>query len=321
MALGLRASLPAAWLAAALLSAAPAHAAERVDLELVLAVDVSRSVDYLEARLQREGYISAFANPILLDAIKGGYHGRIAVTYVEWSSRGQTRVVAPWSLIADAKSADAFNHLLRTEYISFGDRTSLSGVIDLAVSMFPVNAFDGDRRVIDISGDGPNNAGGLITTSRDEAVARGITINGLPIINPSGINTNGGPQQAMLDLDDYFRGCVIGGPGAFLVVAEGFEAFAEAITRKLILEIADVHAAANRALNSSRELLRGLAEEAGLAEPEVFASAWHALMKGAIASAAEGHLDAARHARRAAELILKGWPLLRPRPGAPRRTL
>ena len=240
MALGLRASLPAAWLAAALLSAAPAHAAERVDLELVLAVDVSRSVDYLEARLQREGYISAFANPILLDAIKGGYHGRIAVTYVEWSSRGQTRVVAPWSLIADAKSADAFNHLLRTEYISFGDRTSLSGVIDLAVSMFPVNAFDGDRRVIDISGDGPNNAGGLITTSRDEAVARGITINGLPIINPSGINTNGGPQQAMLDLDDYFRGCVIGGPGAFLVVAEGFEAFAEAITRKLILEIADV---------------------------------------------------------------------------------
>ncbi len=233
-----RASLPtwgATVLAAVLLFATPSLAIERVDLELVLAVDVSRSVDYLEAKLQREGYISAFANPILLAAIKGGYHGRIAVTYVEWSSRGQTRIVAPWTLIGDAKDADAFNHLPRTEHISFGDRTSLSGVIDLAVSMFPVNAFDGDRRVIDISGDGPNNAGGLITASRDEAVARGITINGLPIIN-----TNGGPQQTMLDLDEYFRGCVIGGPGAFLVVAEGFEAFAEAITRKLILEIAAV---------------------------------------------------------------------------------
>jgi hypothetical protein len=225
----------ASLLAVALLSAAPSLAAERVDLELVLAVDVSRSVDYLEGKLQREGYISAFSNPVLLAAIKSGYHGRIAVTYVEWSSRGMTRIVAPWTLIADAKDADAFNRILRTEYIGYGDRTSLSGVIDLAVSMFPVNAFDGDRRVIDISGDGYNNAGGLITYSRDEAVLRGITINGLPIIN-----SNGGPQQTVLDLDDYFRGCVIGGPGAFIVVAEGFDTFAEAITRKLILEIADV---------------------------------------------------------------------------------
>lgn len=219
--------------AAAVFFGTPAMALERVDLELVLGIDVSRSVDWEESMLQREGYISAFNNPVLLAAIKGGYYGRIAVTYVEWASRGSTRIVAPWMVISDEKSAADFNNILKYEPTGWGDRTSISGIIDLAASMFRANAYDGERRVIDISGDGPNNAGGLVTWSRDDAVAAGITINALPIIN-----TNGGPGQAMQDLDVYFKECVIGGPGSFIVVAEGFEAFAEAITRKLILEVA-----------------------------------------------------------------------------------
>jgi hypothetical protein len=206
----------------------------KVDVELVLAIDISRSVDWEEGLLQRKGYISAFSNPLLLAAIQEGYYGRIAVTYFEWSTWGDVRVVAPWMVIGDAPSAARFTDILRREFIWQGQRTSISQAIDFGASLFALNAVDGDRKVIDISGDGINNSGRHINDSRQEAVAKGITINGLPIINSrAGPGTPPPP-----DLDAYYKECVIGGAGAFIVVADGFEKFAEAITRKLILEIA-----------------------------------------------------------------------------------
>ncbi len=225
----------AALLAAVLALAAPARA-QPVDIELVLAIDISRSVDWEEGLLQRESYISAFSNPLLLTAIQGGYHGRIAVTYFEWSTWGDVRVVAPWTVISDKDSAARFTDVLRREMIWTGQRTSISQAIDFGVSLFARNTVEGDRKVIDISGDGLNNSGRHINDSRQEALAQGVTINGLPIIN-SRLGP-GVPPPA--DLDAYYKECVIGGPGAFIVVAEGFEKFAEAITRKLILEIANL---------------------------------------------------------------------------------
>ncbi len=222
-----------ACLAALLALIAPARA-QQVDIELVLAIDISRSVDWEEGLLQREGYISAFSNPLLLKAIQEGYYGRIAVTYFEWSTWGDVRVVAPWTVISDKDSAARFTGVLRRELIWTGQRTSISQAIDFGVSLFALNNFEGDRKVIDISGDGINNSGRHINDSRQEALAKGVTINGLPIIN-SRLGP-GVPPPA--DLDAYYKECVIGGPGAFIVVAEGFDKFAEAITRKLILEIA-----------------------------------------------------------------------------------
>ncbi len=207
-----------------------------VDLELVLAIDVSRSVDWEEANLQRGGYISAFSNPLLISAIQEGYYGRIAVTVFEWSSWGDTNIVAPWMIVGDMQSARALVNLLRETPVSFGQRTSISTAIEYGIALFRQNNVDGDRRVIDISGDGHNNHGRHINDAREEAVAAGITINGLPIIN-----TNPGPGTPPLpDLDVYYKECVIGGPGSFVVVAEGFEKFAEAVTRKLILEVANL---------------------------------------------------------------------------------
>jgi len=227
--------LLAALLAAPLLAPVPA-AAQAVDLELVLAIDISRSVDFEEGLLQREGYIAAFSNPLLLAAIQEGYYGRIAVTYFEWASWGDVRLVAPWMVIGDAPSAAAFTDVLRRQSIWTGQRTSISQAIDFGVSLFAHNGIDGDRKVIDISGDGHNNHGRHINDARQDAVAAGVTINGLPILN-----TRPGPGTPPLpDLDVYYKECVIGGPGAFVVVAEGFEKFAEAITRKLILEIANL---------------------------------------------------------------------------------
>jgi hypothetical protein len=224
-----------AGIAALALWASPVRA-QPVDIELVLAIDISRSVDWEEGLLQREGYISAFSNPLLLAAIKNGYHGRIAVTYFEWSTWGDVRVVAPWTVIGDAQSAAKFTDVLRRELIWQGQRTSISQAIDFGASLFALNNVEGDRKVIDISGDGVNNSGRHINDSRQEALKQGITINGLPIIN-----TRPGPGvPPPQDLDVYYKECVIGGPGSFMVVAEGFEHFAEAITRKLILEIANL---------------------------------------------------------------------------------
>lgn len=236
----MRASRHIPGLAAAvalILTALPMRAAGDlpVDLELVLAVDTSRSIDFDEAQFQRQGYVAALMDPKVVAAIQSGLFGRIAVTYMEWSGLGYGFVTVDWSPISDAASAAAFAGILAERPLLSGRRTSISHAITTAMTLFDGNGFEGTRRVIDISGDGPNNQGVLVTAARDLAVADGITINGLPIINdrPSPFG-----WPSLPDLDRYFVNCVIGGPASFIIVAEGFEAFAAAIRSKLILEIA-----------------------------------------------------------------------------------
>ncbi len=213
---------------------APAQDAA-VDLELVLAVDVSGSVDSFEARLQRQGYIDALTDPRFLQAVRNGRHGRIAVTYLEWGGWGLFRHVVDWRVISDEASARAFVGSLGRIDPSFRG-TSISGAIGLSLQLFALNPHRGDRKVIDISGDGPNNDGLSVVYYRDLAVSRGITINGLPILADAG--------NVVPDLDVYYEECVIGGAGAFVIAAQNFESFAEAVLRKLILEIADARPSA-----------------------------------------------------------------------------
>ncbi len=205
-----------------------------VDLELVLAVDVSGSVDEVEGKLQRMGYVNAFRSPSVLRAIQSGRHKSIAVTYMEWAGFDSQRVVVGWKQIHDEASAEEFASLLSREPIGVGPYTSISGAIEFALPMFENNGFTSERRVIDISGDGPNNSGDYVTNARERAIRTGVTINGLPIINnrPSPWG-----RMPMPNLDLYYRKCVIGGRRSFLVVANDFKSFGRAIRRKLILEI------------------------------------------------------------------------------------
>lgn len=228
----------AALAAVGLIMAGGAAAAEEgvpVDLELVLAVDVSGSMDTDEALLQRQGYLGALVHPDVVRAIAAGYRGAIAVTYVEWAGVGHKTVVAPWAEVRDTESAKAFADRIAQAPVTRGMYTSISNAIEFARPLFAANGFVGLRQVIDISGDGANNEGRMVSLARDEAVKERITINGLPIVNDR-VNPFG--RRQIPDLDLYYRHCVIGGPGAFLVVAEGFDSFAEAVRRKLISEIA-----------------------------------------------------------------------------------
>jgi hypothetical protein len=216
--------------------ALPANAQERpVDLELVLAVDISGSVDEVEARLQREGYVAALRHPEVIEAIQSGMFGRIAVAYVEWAGDHYQRTMLEWTAIEGTSSAADFADALAETPLLTAHWTSLSAAIDYAAPLFENNGFKGIRRVIDISGDGYNNRGRPVEWARDDAVAAGITINGLPIVNDRP-NPWGGRPPA--DLDRYYEERVIGGPGAFMVVAEDYTAFASAILSKLLLEIA-----------------------------------------------------------------------------------
>jgi hypothetical protein len=214
---------------------APAAELEPVDLELALAVDVSGSIDDQEALLQREGYIAAFRHPKIIEAIGGGFLRRIAVSYYEWAGFGHMKIIADWTVIHDTASAHAFAEQLTLEPPQTARRTAISDAITFGAGFLETNGFDGTRRVLDISGDGPNNWGPVVTAARDGAVARGITINGLPIMNGRPSRFGSLPID---NLDLYYQNCVIGGPGAFLVVAEDFTDFAQAILRKLYLEIA-----------------------------------------------------------------------------------
>jgi Protein of unknown function (DUF1194) len=230
---GARKSMAAAscFLAAAMLGlmGLPAGAADLpVDLELVLAVDASPSIGIPEFFIQRRGYVAAFRDPRLIDAIRAGHYGRIAVTYVEWAGPASQRVVVPWMLIDGAESAAGFASLLETarSYQRLG--TSISGALAYAYYSFGDNGFAGERRAIDISGNGPNSVGPPIGPIRDAIVARGVTINGLPLVLS--------PGQA--SLDNYYRHCVIGGLGAFVVTVLRPEAFEAAIRAKLIREVA-----------------------------------------------------------------------------------
>lgn len=206
-----------------------------VDLELVLAVDVSGSVDWQEAALQRNGYVQALRSRELISAVKSGVLGKIAITYVEWAGDEIQSTVLDWAVVKDEKSALAFSQALDKAPIDSGPWTSIGSLIHYALPLIRQNRFQGTRRVIDISGDGPNNTGPLVLEARQLAINKGITINGLPIINdrlqPSG-------RRQIANLDKYYAACVIGGPGAFLVVANNFKDFARAIRRKLVFEIA-----------------------------------------------------------------------------------
>ncbi|XWN32143.1 MAG: DUF1194 domain-containing protein [Devosia sp.] len=216
----------------------PARAAPPVvDVELVLAVDVSWSMDYDEQRLQREGYVAAFRNPDVIQAIEKGDWGRIAVTYVEWAGSNLQRVVVPWTIVSDAASAEVVARQLEAASIGRMRRTSITSMLDASRYAFN-NGIDGMRRVIDISGDGPNNMGGMVTKARDRVLREGIVINGLPIMIKK---SNPGGYFHLEELDIYYEDCVIGGFGSFMITINHASRFREAIRRKLILEIASAH--------------------------------------------------------------------------------
>ena len=208
------------------LASAPVRAAP-VDVELVLAVDASGSVDEEEYVLQRAGYAKAFSHPRVIDAIRSGVHRAIAVTYVEWTGPGLYEVIAGWTLIDDAESARAFaDKLFTSPRELFSGGTAVGDAIIYSATLFDDNGFEGARRVIDISGDGPTNKGRPASWARDEAVRQGITINGLPIIDE------------YYGLHVFFLDHVIGGPGAFAIPAKDFASFQSAVLSKLIREIA-----------------------------------------------------------------------------------
>lgn len=215
----------------------PAQAADEVavDLELVLAADVSGSMDDQELALQREGYLKALTNPRVIKAIRSGPHRRIAIAFVEWAGPHWQTLVADWTMVYDAASARALADKIAESPVGNESRTSISTAIDFIAPMFRNNGFKGTRRVIDISGDGPNNRGRSVIAARDEALAQGITINGLPIINDRP-NPWGGPASRNLDI--YYEENVIGGPGAFMIPVTGMRNFAQGILSKLIREIA-----------------------------------------------------------------------------------
>lgn len=215
--------------------AGAAHAAEKVDLELVIATDTSYSIDAEEARLQREGVAAAFLSADVIAAIRSGRYGRIAVAYIDYASTPYNAVVMDWTVIADQAGAAAFARELVRRPPNVGRHTSLSSALAMAARMIAENAFEGTRRTVDISGDGPNNFERRVDHVRDEVVARGITINGLPIMNKRDANRS---RYYLPDLDRYFEGCVIGGRGAFVEVAHDFKDFARAMKKKLVLEIA-----------------------------------------------------------------------------------
>lgn len=226
-----------------------------VDLELVVAVDVSGSVDEEEGNLQRKGYVNAIQSPEVIKAIQSGILRRIAVTYVEWAGEGTQTKILDWTIIKDQASAHDFSRRLAEAPITSGPWTSISDLINFALPLFDANPYRGTRRAIDISGDGPNNSGDLVLNAREKALRAGVTINGLPIINDH-LQPSGRPQ--IRDLDKYYAACVIGGPGSFLVVANNFQDFGRAVRRKMVFEIAgrtpiDHAAAGLRTLVSSHQ--------------------------------------------------------------------
>ena len=205
-----------------------------VDVELILAVDVSYSMDPEEQALQREGYVQALRSKEFLTALREGAHGKIAVTYFEWAGQFDQKVLMPWRLIDGPEAADAVaDELARAPYRR-ASRTSISGGLLFAKPLFDTSGYRGVRRVIDMSGDGANNAGVPVVPTRDGVTAAGITINGLPIM----IRRSRGSMMDIDNLDVYYEDCVIGGPGAFVVPIHDRSQFVEATRTKLILEIA-----------------------------------------------------------------------------------
>jgi len=206
-----------------------------VDVELILAVDVSYSMDMDELAVQREGYAQAIVSKEFLQALKSLPNGKIAITYFEWAASNDQKIIIPWRVIDGPETADAVSEEILKTPIRRASRTSISGAIYFAMPLFEQNPYRGLRRVIDISGDGANNNGAPVTGARDMALAKGITINGLPIMVKE-------PSYSTMDIDNldfYYEDCVIGGPGSFVVSIKDREKFKEAIRTKLLLEVAD----------------------------------------------------------------------------------
>jgi hypothetical protein len=213
-----------------------------VDAAIVLAADVSRSIDDEEYALERRGYADAIQSQQLLDSISTGPHGAIALAYVEWAGDGEEKVVVDWAVIRNQADAHAFVGAMATAPRSFIGRTAIGAAIDFSFSLFAESAFETGRRVIDVSGDGTNNQGRFVTEARDAAVGAGAVINGLAIFNQKAAGTGG--YLAMHTnppggIEKYYRDNVIGGPGAFVVQIDDFRSFGEAMMRKLVNEIAD----------------------------------------------------------------------------------
>lgn len=214
---------------AAVLFPAAASADNSVDLELVLAVDASRSIDSREAALQRAGYIEAIRHPDFVAAIKTGYRGRIAIAYFEWASNAREESLVSWEIIDSQESANAFaDKIAERSYSSFRG-TSISSALIFGTALIENAEFDEARRVIDVSGDGPNNIGAPVEGARDAALSADIVINGLPLLIR--------PSPTYRQLDRYYADCVIGGPGSFMLPVYDMAEFATAIRRKLILEV------------------------------------------------------------------------------------
>jgi hypothetical protein len=220
--------------------------AERVDLLLVLAADVSRSIDDDEFTLQRKGYANAITDPEVLSAIIGGKNHAIAITFVEWAGAGEQNVIVDWTVVRDGEAAAAIATAIMSAPRSFVGRTAIGAAIDFAVQRLQAAPAEAERRVIDVSGDGTNNSGRAVTEARDEAVAAGITINGLAIINNRSTPGYAYHTQPPGGLAKYYRENVIGGSDAFLLTVEDFHSFADAITRKLVTEIAGIPVPAAR---------------------------------------------------------------------------
>ena len=231
----LLAALSLGWM---LLSAPAAHAADKVDLLLVLAADISRSVDEPKFRLQREGYAAALVDSRVLKAIESGANGRIAICFIEWSGPAAQAIIVNWTQVGNAAEARDLAVRIRDAPRRFMDRTAIGSAIDFSVKLFDTAPFEATRHVIDVSGDGTSNAGRDVVESRRDALAKGITINGLVILtevpliyNPTHTHPPGGLQA-------YYENNVAGGPGSFVFAAENFESFGTSIASKLIKEIA-----------------------------------------------------------------------------------
>lgn len=214
-----------------------AHAKDgsvKVDLELVLAVDISFSMDPEEQRLQRAGYVEALKSADFLRALKTGINGKIAITYFQWATNGDTNVLLPWTVIDGPASAAAAADKLSEAPYRRAKRTSISGAIEKAMSLFDNNGFAGLRRVIDISGDGTNNDGGPVDLARNAALKQGVVINGLPLmVRPSSFGF-----ADISNLDEYYEDCVTGGPGSFVIPIRDRSQFIRATRTKLVMEIA-----------------------------------------------------------------------------------
>lgn len=227
-------------LALALSGFLPMHATaqEAVDVELVLAVDVSLSMSHEELRIQREGYVAALRHDDVVRAIASGLHGRIAITYFEWAGAGSQYMIVPWTVVAGREDAERVAQMIATGAPNSARRTSISGGLRYAADLLAESGFTSFRRVVDVSGDGPNNQGEFVDSVRDALVASGIVINGLPLMTRGGMTST----FDIPDLDRYYADCVIGGPGSFVIPVNDWAQFPEAIRRKLVQEIAGLHA-------------------------------------------------------------------------------